>query len=246
MKGRTLVIGDIHGGLKALKQVLRHAEVTVEDQLIFLGDYVDGWSESPQTIDHLIELNAQQPCTFIRGNHDDLCYQWLSGAQGNPMWLHHGGAATVKAYETYGSGDRAKHLDFFERMVNYRIDSENRLFVHAGFTNMHGILHEYFSEMFYWDRTLWEMALALEQLDSQQLIGTPVDVKRLRHYKEIYIGHTPLTHIGETRPYKALNVWNMDTGAAFRGSLSLMDINSKEVWQSDPVHRHYPTEKGRN
>jgi serine/threonine protein phosphatase 1 len=40
---RTLVIGDIHGGLRALHQIKR-AKVTKEDTLIFLGDYVDGWS----------------------------------------------------------------------------------------------------------------------------------------------------------------------------------------------------------
>jgi serine/threonine protein phosphatase 1 len=47
---RTLVIGDIHGGIKALKQVLQKADVTKEDTLIFLGDYVDGWSESAEVI----------------------------------------------------------------------------------------------------------------------------------------------------------------------------------------------------
>ena len=44
---RKLVIGDIHGGLKALHQVLDRAKVTSKDTLIFLGDFVDGWSESP-------------------------------------------------------------------------------------------------------------------------------------------------------------------------------------------------------
>ncbi len=39
---RTLVIGDIHGGLKALVQVLERAAVQPTDELIFLGDYTDG------------------------------------------------------------------------------------------------------------------------------------------------------------------------------------------------------------
>ncbi|HAH34085.1 MAG TPA: serine/threonine protein phosphatase, partial [Flavobacteriaceae bacterium] len=39
---RTLVIGDIHGGLKALQQVWKRAQISKEDTLIFLGDYVDG------------------------------------------------------------------------------------------------------------------------------------------------------------------------------------------------------------
>ena len=40
--GRILVIGDIHGGIRALRQVFERADVTVSDKLIFLGDYVDG------------------------------------------------------------------------------------------------------------------------------------------------------------------------------------------------------------
>lgn len=57
---RTLAIGDIHGGFKALKQVLERANVTEKDTLIFLGDYVDGWSESSQIIQFLIELSEKQ------------------------------------------------------------------------------------------------------------------------------------------------------------------------------------------
>ena len=36
----------------------------------------------------------------------------------------------------------------------------------------------------------------------------------------------------------------MDTGAAYTGSLSIMDIDSKQFWQSDPLPSLYPKEKG--
>jgi serine/threonine protein phosphatase 1 len=49
--------------------VLERSQVTREDTLIFLGDFVDGWSESPQVLDFLIELDKKQNCIFIRGNH---------------------------------------------------------------------------------------------------------------------------------------------------------------------------------
>jgi serine/threonine protein phosphatase 1 len=39
---RTLVIGDIHGAYKALLQIMDRAKVDDDDQLIFLGDFVDG------------------------------------------------------------------------------------------------------------------------------------------------------------------------------------------------------------
>src|SRR5690554_7165762 len=74
---RTLVIGDIHGGLLALKELLEKASVTCEDRLIFLGDYVDGWSQSAETISFLIELQDKMNCVFIRGNHDELLYNYL-------------------------------------------------------------------------------------------------------------------------------------------------------------------------
>jgi len=37
----------------------------------------------------------------------------------------------------------------------------------------------------------------------------------------------------------------MDTGAAFHGRISVMDIASKKYWQSDAVQQLYPGETGR-
>ena len=50
---RTLVIGDIHAAQKALVQVLERADLQADDELIFLGDYVDAWSEAVETVDFL-------------------------------------------------------------------------------------------------------------------------------------------------------------------------------------------------
>lgn len=54
---RVLAIGDIHGGLRALIQVLERCSYDSEqDKLIFLGDYVDGYSQSAEVVQHLIGL----------------------------------------------------------------------------------------------------------------------------------------------------------------------------------------------
>ena len=55
---RTLVIGDIHGGLRALHQIMERAKVSITDTLLFLGDYVVGWSQSPQVIDYLTDITG--------------------------------------------------------------------------------------------------------------------------------------------------------------------------------------------
>ena len=242
---RTLVIGDIHGGLRALHQILERANVTKNDTLIFLGDYIDGWSQSPQVIDFLIELK-QQNCIFIRGNHDELLLDWLLSNNENideGMWFKHGGEATVLAYANISVNKKKVHIEFLNALQDYYLDEQHRLFIHAGFTNMNGVKYEYFPKLFYWDRTLWETALALDEAIEKSSIFYP---RRLTLYKEVYIGHTPVTRIGETIPVQKACVWNIDTGAAFKGPLTIIDINTKEFWQSEPLPNLYPTEKGRN
>ncbi len=240
---RTLVVGDIHGGFKALRQVLERAEVTPNDQLIFLGDYVDGWSESSEIIHFLMDLSKKQECIFIKGNHDAWCEDWMAFGQNPDVWLFNGGKSTVESYKDYLPEDLDLHLEFFQRMKNYHIDDQNRLFIHAGYASMHGPEREVYSSNYRWDRTLWETAVAM---DKKLQKNSELYPKRLLLYNEIFIGHTPTIEIGIATPANKANIWNMDTGAAYTGSLSIMDIDSKEFWQSDPLPFLYPKEKGRN
>ena len=240
---RTLVIGDIHGGLRALHQIMERAQVTTKDTLIFLGDYVDGWSQSPQVLDYLMELKTTHHCICILGNHDKLLLEWLDESKDNPQWYQHGGESTVLAYNKCTNATIQKHIAFLKTLKEYHLDDKNRLFVHAGFTNMNGVAYEYFTGLFYWDRTLWETALSLDKKMKKEDLFYP---KRLTLYKEIYIGHTPVSRIGKTTPVNMANVWNIDTAAAFKGPLTIMDVDTKEFWQSEPLPNLYPTEKGRN
>lgn len=65
---RVLVIGDIHGGHKALVQCLERSNFDYEkDTLICLGDVVDGWPETPQCIEELLKIKNLK---YVMGNHD--------------------------------------------------------------------------------------------------------------------------------------------------------------------------------
>lgn len=240
---RTLVIGDIHGAYLLLMQALDRARISPLDTLIFLGDYVDGWSQSPEVIEYLINLRSSYNCIFLRGNHDDLCLNWLNTQQHNSLWLKNGGQSTIEAYKRITQPTLQHHQSFLETLPSYHLDSENRLFVHAGFTNLNGVNFEYFPEMLYWDRTLWEMAMALNPRMSPK---DPAYPKRLLIYNEIFIGHTPTTRMGITIPMNAANVWNIDTGAAYKGPVTVMNVETKEFWQSDDAYTFYPNENGRN
>ena len=224
---RTLVIGDIHGAYKALIQVLERAKITTEDHLIFLGDFADGWSDTPKVLDLLASLQKRHRITLLKGNHDHLCQEFLEEKPMSPKWYLHGGTATEKAYSIIDKQTKLCHLELIKSMKLYYLDEQNRLFLHAGFTNQRGVNYEYFEQWFYWDRTLWELALATPLTMSADDIFFP---KRLNLYKEIYIGHTPTTRFGQITPMQRHHIWNIDTGAAFEGVITILDINTKEFW----------------
>ena len=240
---RTLVIGDIHGGLKGLVQVLERAKVTKDDTLIFLGDYVDGWSETAPLLDFLIELDKNSNCIFMIGNHDLWHIDWLREGIINESWVVNGGKASIDSYKLYTDNKKAEHLIFLENMKGFYIDESNRLFVHAGFTSVYGAKKEKYTSNFSWDRTLWETALSIDKSLNTDSIYFPT---RFKIYNEIFIGHSATTKYNIYEPMNIFNLWNIDTGAGFSGKLTMIDADSKEFWQSDFVKELYSNEGGRS
>jgi len=149
----------------------------------------------------------------------------------------------MASYAGFSKEQKQKHHEFFKAMPLYYIDDENRLFIHAGFTSMHGVEKEVVEEAFYYDRTLWEMAVSLDKGLNEDSDLYP---NRLKHYSEIFIGHTPTINFNSFGPMHAANVWNIDTGVAFFGKLTGMNVDTKAYVQSDMIRTLYPNEKGRN
>lgn len=230
----TYVIGDIHGGYRALQQVLNLAPIHAGDRLIFIGDYVDGWSQNFEVVQRLIYLGEQYECIFLLGNHDLWIYRWLAHDEKPKVWLENGGKGAIESYKGATAGTLAAHRKFFGALKYYFIDEEKRLFVHGGFTHPDGIEKEEDTLTLITDRSLWKTA---QQLDFD---------KRYSLYSHIFIGHTPTLRMGSTKPVTIRNVHNTDTGAAFTGRLTIMNIDTFEYWQSDPLPLLYPDEKGRN
>jgi len=264
---RTFVVGDMHGALKALLQCLERCGYNPEtDQIIFVGDYVDGWPESAQLVQKLIELDkaSTRGNIHIRGNHDKWCEEWLLLGAAHSIWLEQGGRSTLESYVSSGLITEESHKDFFRGLHNYYVDDDNRGFVHGGFHSRKGLGHEVYESDYYWDRDLWQIALLSEGRVHFDDEGVPQSSRFLMH-KEVYIGHTSTCnwkckpHYPEYKdknqpslngpimiPMRRCNVWNMDTGGGFEGKVTIMDIDTKEYWQSDLVKDLYPGQHGRN
>jgi serine/threonine protein phosphatase 1 len=264
-KGRTMVIGDIHGGYKALLQCLERSSFDKEnDVLIQLGDVADGWSEVPECVDELLSIKN---LISIKGNHDDWTTQWLFSGVGSRTWTSQGGQATIDAYNRRLNDEKdiiERHLSYFySKQLNYYIDDKNRGFVHAGFNSRKGLGNEAYESDYYWDRDLWSLALLQDKNEKPEKHNEASAARRFDKHSELYIGHTSTVnwfakgHVPEasnpnqvpngriTVPMNRCNVWNLDTGCGFGGKLTIMDIETKEFYQSDFLTDLYPNEKGR-
>lgn len=227
---RHFVIGDIHGAFKALKQCLERSSFDYQnDYLICLGDVCDGWPQTRECIEELLKIKN---LIFILGNHDYWTLQWAKNDELNPSWLTHGGENTMRSYD---QGMPESHIKLLEEAPLYH-QHDQKLFVHAGI-DKDLALEEQTSEILLWDRTLF-----YEVMDNYKKgINKPITA-----FEEIYIGHTPIHYYNLYEPTQIGEVWLMDTGAAWTGVLSIMEINTKEVFRSDLVDTLYPRGSGRS
>jgi len=237
---RTLAIGDIHGGYRAMMQCLERSKFNYKkDRLIALGDGADGWSEVVECIE---ELHKIKNLVYIIGNHDLWLMRWLEYGDTPRIWTSQGGQASIDSYHRLPDDTRLKvmkrHLKFFNKGVYYFVDEQNRLFVHGGF-NWHKPIEEQLPYDLTWDRHLWETSGYWNKVKKNEDLF-------VKQYKEVFIGHTSTSWYNKTlMPVNFTNVWNLDQGGGFEGKLTLMDVESKEFWQSDIVKTLYPEEKGR-
>lgn len=246
-KNRVLCVGDIHGGLKGLIQALERANVSVDDTIIFLGDYVDGWGDTALLISYLIELDKTHNCIFIRGNHDEWCESWMTTGIASKPWKDHGGLTTMASYVNHNLLNNTKHISFFYKMHKYYIDEKNRLFVHAGYSSEEGVKGQG-GNVLYWNRELFTLAFLVHgRTHKRPKERERTYPKRLKVYNEIFVGHTTtLLFTGDDKPINALNMWNLDTGAGTNGRVTIMDVDTKEYWQSDVLPSLYPDDDHNN
>jgi len=203
---RWLAVGDIHGCLAQLTELMELVKPTSADRVVFLGDYVDRGPDSAGVIDYLIEFAAVFPETvFLRGNHEQMFLDYLDG-QDSAMFLVNGGRQTLDSYR-----DRrmwpipTSHRRFLESL-EHSFESEHHIFVHAGLRpgiplaeqddfDMLWIRHEFLESDFDWG-------------------------------KAIVYGHTPRQEplLGDRRI-------GVDTGCVYGRQLTCCEVITQRIWQ---------------
>jgi serine/threonine protein phosphatase 1 len=104
--GRAYAVGDIHGRLDLLDQLLAAIEQDIDRRptrkslLIFLGDLIDRGPDSRGVVERLrtFRHDKLRPY-FLAGNHEEVLLRLLSGERGIlESWLQYGGAECLQSY----------------------------------------------------------------------------------------------------------------------------------------------------
>lgn len=209
---RLIAIGDLHGEVTLLTGLLSDLNLTHEDRLIFLGDYVDRGENTPQTVEVLRLAATQVHCIFLRGNHEDMLLdyalqqkRYLAGT-----WEQNGGAKTLLQYK---GQIPFEHLAFLAcTLPIYNVGPY--VFVHAGL-DPNKTIPEQTPHDLMWIREPWLSTGTVKDFDGF-----------------VIHGHTP-----EPDPEKIRvgNRLNLDAGAFQTGVLRAAIINP-QTGAFDVVH----------
>ena len=206
-QGRWLAIGDIHGCLTQLTELMERVQPSSADRIVFLGDYVDRGPASAGVIDYLIRFAAAFPDTvFLRGNHEQMFIDYLDGLD-PALFLINGGQQTLDSYRNRRMWPvPSAHRRFLDSSRHY-FESDRHIFVHAGLRPEIPLAEQTDFDM------LW---IRDEFLESDFDWGKPV----------VY-GHTPLKEplLGERRI-------GVDTGCVYGRRLTCCDVMSLRIWQA--------------
>jgi serine/threonine protein phosphatase 1 len=211
---KIFAIGDIHGCLGKLQQLIQNINADREsDTIVFIGDYIDRGSAAREVVDYVIRLKTEyKNVVCLLGNHEYMFLRYLDGLD-EEMFLSNGGQATLFAYtislSEKPSERKAKipeeHLDFFKSLLEY-YETDNYLFVHAGL-KPGLILGQQTIHNLLWVR--------------HEFIDTDFDFGKM-----IVFGHTPLSY-----PLIMPNKIGIDTGAVFGGKLTCVELPAVKIYQ---------------
>jgi serine/threonine protein phosphatase 1 len=210
---RTLAIGDIHGCSTALTHILRLVKPTPDDQVIFLGDYIDRGPATREVLDSLLELEQTCHPVFLRGNHEVMILEAREDTLKADLWRSYGGLEALASYGAEFCNDWAaaipdSHWSFLQSTVRY-FETTDVIFVHACL-DPELDLKEQPDWLVFWEY--------FERM------------KPHKSGKRVICGHTP-QHSGEIKDLGFAAC--LDTGAATGGWLTCLDVDSGHYWQAN-------------
>lgn len=144
MQDKLFVVGDVHGQLTQLKELLRYWNKE-EEILLFIGDLGDR-GENPKACFELVkDLVENHGAVCLRGNHEDMLMAFLNTpAKSADLFERNGGGVTIQSFlkEVDGTQDAVEiaaalmsqypWLKTFLNDLPIKVEWGKYVFTHAG------------------------------------------------------------------------------------------------------------------
>lgn len=230
---KALVIGDIHGCLTELQELIKDVDRT-QTRIILVGDLIDRGPDSRGVI-NFVRDNAIE---CVKGNHEQMateCIPYLKDDDYWPLrdsnWYLNGGESVVDSYDS--KDELITDLEWLDNLPTYietgiLDNDELELLVSHTWTSCKDLVLEQDNFAFVWDR------------------AQPGTRKNRSKYYNIY-GHTPVDYVNQKKyarmqgpdvipePEWFDGACNLDTGCAYptrgRGYLTGVYFPNLEVIQ---------------
>ena len=225
---RAYAIGDIHGRLDLLDEILDKIESDAagrpacETYLIVLGDLIDRGPDSAGVVERLRRYRPDgMTCVFLMGNHEEMLLRILEGDT-RPLtsWLAYGGSECLFSYGVAPEALRWIEDDEALRLVRERIPADHIAFLRD------------FGDTFAFGDYLFVHAgirpgLPLEEQDRADFrwIREPFLTDSRDHGCIVVHGHTIVPRVEERANRIAI-----DTGAYRSGLLTAVGIEGDRRW----------------
>jgi serine/threonine protein phosphatase 1 len=210
---KLFAIGDIHGCSDKMDEMMSRINISPErDTLVLIGDYIDRGPDSKGVINSIIGIKKKiKHVICLLGNHEQMLLDYHLHKKNEEQFFMNGGNITAFSYGLVKKGAVTRidipqaHIDFFSSLHLF-YETEKFIFVHAGL-KPGVVLAQQKQRDLLWIR--------------EEFINSGENLE-----KTVVFGHTPFA-----RPLVEKDRIGIDTGAAFGGKLTCVELTEMKFYQ---------------
>jgi calcineurin-like phosphoesterase family protein len=231
---RTIIVGDIHGCIEELNELIDNINLQPTDLLYFIGDLIDRGPDSVAVVRKCHNLSIQYNVKLILGNHEEKFLQYLKHIE-NKTGLETQ-MSGISEFPRLIERLEKEEIDFL-RSAYYSIElkEEKITLLHGGISNHVKFpfpsTYRYGIEMQKEFKGL-DLITKVRYLSPKgKFVGLSEETEADKYWAEIYNGSCGHIYFGhqpfiQEFPKNFENATGLDTGCVFGGWLSAVVIEN--------------------
>jgi len=249
---KTFIIGDVHGCIDELKELVHQLAIVSGDRLIFIGDLIDRGPDSLGVVRQVYEWSKFFDVFLLLGNHEEKFNRYVHHIQGNT-----GKEKEMKGIDQFSNllnGLNESEINFLkEAYYSLHLPEFDSLLVHAGVWRN---ISFHLPATYKFNPETTDSNKHIVLLTKTRFINSEGNFVSLGEEKQddvfwannyngqyghIYFGHQPFL---QSLPHHFSHATAIDTGCVYGGWLTAVELYPTEVkFKSIAARKKYSQKK---